>query len=487
MMQPIKVLREATRAVPAVRYALGVAGIAAVVAIVAAFRLDFKVAVFGTLVTFGFMVALVIFAKLTTVAPKHFLKPVLVMMWAFLVLVLASASLLFSAVFFQWPPAFHQWLFKDKETRVLHSAEIRPEAIKAARMQLETGDYAGAWRQMEEALQASPNDPEGLRLQAQIAMDWLRNIRVRGGQQTFSEIVDRVLPSLFKAANSAQGVWAADLHAHIGWGYFLKQRDATSESDVVADHFKQALELDSQNVFAHAMWGFWILWQRGKLEEANPHFEAALKSGREKPYVRNLHLSALLNTRSKEHALELVRRANDMRQNSEAIEQDQRERIVSRVYLEHWQDILDDVSSSKPILPPSEYLATLNWLGAGSDKFVVFRGFFTARLTEVTGDYAKALGLYRSLKLSKGPYYDTLEREIERGIARCDRPGAMKVPAMLRDLKDPSADVRLTAIALSGRPQLSSPGIGAGPRRIPERHRCSCANERCSSAGPAPQ
>src|SRR5262249_46043980 len=154
-----------------------------------AFRLDFTVAVFGAIVTFGFMVALVIFAKLTTVAPKHFLKPVLVMMWAFLVLVLASASLLFSAVFFQWPPAFHQWLFKDKGTRAIPATAIRPDLIKAARMQLETGDYAGAWRQMEEALKASPNDPAGLHLQAEIAMNWLRNISVRGEQETFSGIV----------------------------------------------------------------------------------------------------------------------------------------------------------------------------------------------------------------------------------------------------------------------------------------------------------
>src|SRR4051812_49204089 len=84
--QPYRILREAIRAVPAVKYALGVAGIVAAVAIVAAFGLDLRIAAFGTIITFVLMVVLVVFAKFSTTAPRHFLVPILVMMWSFLIL-----------------------------------------------------------------------------------------------------------------------------------------------------------------------------------------------------------------------------------------------------------------------------------------------------------------------------------------------------------------------------------------------------------------
>src|ERR1043166_1262904 len=86
---PMKILREAIRAVPAVKYALGVAGIIAVVAIVKSFGIGPQFAVFGAIITLVLMVALVVFAKLTTTAPRHFKLPVLVLMWSFLGLTIA--------------------------------------------------------------------------------------------------------------------------------------------------------------------------------------------------------------------------------------------------------------------------------------------------------------------------------------------------------------------------------------------------------------
>src|SRR5262247_595200 len=98
-MNPFNVFKAAVRAVPQVKYALGVAGIVAVVAIVQAFRLDAKVAIFGSIIIFIGMAALLVFARATKTAPRHFLRPVLFLTWASLVLVVASAFLLFSAVF----------------------------------------------------------------------------------------------------------------------------------------------------------------------------------------------------------------------------------------------------------------------------------------------------------------------------------------------------------------------------------------------------
>src|SRR5262252_6653820 len=100
---PYRILQEAIRAVPAVKYALGVAGIVSAIAVVMAFGVDLRIAAWGVVVTLVLMVTLVIFAKMTTIAPRYFLIPVMVLTWSFLVLTIATAFLMFSSVFFKYP------------------------------------------------------------------------------------------------------------------------------------------------------------------------------------------------------------------------------------------------------------------------------------------------------------------------------------------------------------------------------------------------
>ena len=107
---PATILRDAIKAVPAVKYALGVAGIVSAVALISAFGLDLRIAGFATIIMILLMVLLVIFAKLTTTASHHFLRPVLILMWCALVLTLGSATLLFTSVFFRWPVPLQHWL-----------------------------------------------------------------------------------------------------------------------------------------------------------------------------------------------------------------------------------------------------------------------------------------------------------------------------------------------------------------------------------------
>lgn len=54
----LSILKEAIKAVPAVRFALGVAGIAAAVAIVYGLISDLRVAVLGPILMFGLMIVL---------------------------------------------------------------------------------------------------------------------------------------------------------------------------------------------------------------------------------------------------------------------------------------------------------------------------------------------------------------------------------------------------------------------------------------------
>jgi amino acid transporter len=102
-MEPWTVLKEAITAVPAVSYALGVLGIISAIAIVRIFRIDYRVAVYGTVIMFVLMVALLVFAALTKVNSPQVRVAALVMMWSFLALIILSAALLFLSAFFNYP------------------------------------------------------------------------------------------------------------------------------------------------------------------------------------------------------------------------------------------------------------------------------------------------------------------------------------------------------------------------------------------------
>jgi len=103
-LTPVGVLRSAITAVPSVRYALGVGGLAAVVAIVlVGWKLEAQSAIFGTLIVLIFMVSLVIFSALAGLGAGA-LKPLaLVLAWSFLVLAVGVAVLFVACAFFDEP------------------------------------------------------------------------------------------------------------------------------------------------------------------------------------------------------------------------------------------------------------------------------------------------------------------------------------------------------------------------------------------------
>src|SRR5580658_6581886 len=86
---PLIILKSAIKAVPAVKYALGIGGIVAVVAIVKSFGLGFKVAAFGTIVMIVLMSILLLFATAAGQKSSHPQVPALVFTWFCLMLFMA--------------------------------------------------------------------------------------------------------------------------------------------------------------------------------------------------------------------------------------------------------------------------------------------------------------------------------------------------------------------------------------------------------------
>ena len=149
------------------------------------------------------------------------------------------------------------------------------------------------------------------------------------------------------------------------------------------------------------MWGHWILWERGELNNALAHFSAALRSGRARPFVRHLHLYSLYNSDGVDTHRELFRVANEMRQNQESITRGDRSRAFDESIefrLDHQSELLQILN----VVPRSETEATYDWLSQGyqvqDDTFKSLRReFIVALLVEIEGKNSEAMSRYQSL------------------------------------------------------------------------------------------
>ena len=104
------ILKRAITAVPAVKYALGIAGIAAALAIIKTFLTEPRVALFGTIIMIILMVILFVFAKLAAVAKKEIRHAIIVLVWFSLLIFIATSIFLFTSVFLNWPKNLGSWV-----------------------------------------------------------------------------------------------------------------------------------------------------------------------------------------------------------------------------------------------------------------------------------------------------------------------------------------------------------------------------------------
>jgi hypothetical protein len=222
-------------------------------------------------------------------------------------------------------------------------------------------DYAAAWQTLERAAKVDSGSPRVQKAQEDLAMAWLENIRVEGDQR-FSDITEKVDPVLTRGITAAKTPSRrADLMAHLGWSYFLRSREGAGGLDPAAS-YADATRNDPHNPYAEAMWGHWILWNNGDaIAEAERHFSNALASNRERPFVREMQLSALLNRHDDATEEEVVRVADDIRKEGGSISSDLRRRIFSMYY---GKLIPADRKTSDFVraVAPAEHVATFRWL-----------------------------------------------------------------------------------------------------------------------------
>jgi tetratricopeptide (TPR) repeat protein len=292
------------------------------------------------------------------------------------------------------------------------------ELMATGKLQREARDYRSAWLSLGKAAELRPKEPGIRTAREDLAMTWLDDIRGSSGQAPFSAIVDTLVPVLSRGAVAAEGPRKADLLAHLGWADFLRWRDGQRGLEPT-ERYRQALAADSQNVYAHAMLGHWMLWNGGKLEDANRHFVSALRSGRERPYVRHLELAALTNMRGAGD-LEMLRVANEMRKADEPMDPDGRNRIwdayYSRIASSSAEDSIDQLLAAAPA---AEQVVTYRWVfektGYVESKGALYE-YLLARLQDGAGQREPALATYRSVrsKLPAGQFRGRVDSAIVR-------------------------------------------------------------------------
>ena len=124
-----KILQDAIRAVPSVKYALGIVGISAAVAMVILFftgiSINYKLGLLGIVTMLGLMTCLLIFSALSKVRQKLLAAPGLVIIWGFIIFLIASVSLCFTSFFFQWPKPLSDYFTRQTARFTYANAEVK--------------------------------------------------------------------------------------------------------------------------------------------------------------------------------------------------------------------------------------------------------------------------------------------------------------------------------------------------------------------------
>ncbi len=311
--------------------------------------------------------------------------------------------------------------------KLFYSWRNKQEAINqlvlVGNKQREDLDYASAWESYERVLELDPGNKKALKEQFELAMTWLRDIRVFG-EQTLTEVADKLLPVLYRGTVSKTGYKQASVYAHIAWANYLRYKDSMISKKTIEQSFSKAFQIDPENVYTNAMYAFWVHYldytrsgaSKG-FKDIKKYFDTALQTGEEREFVRRLQLFWLYESNDKGRGKELIKVINDLRKDSVPVNNYQNILVSGMqkvIYME--EELLEMVTA----LPSEEVISSLEYLaGKGEDiskREFQFIEYAIAYTKEIHGDIAGAKFIYEKLKDSD--YISGLTYKIENALER---------------------------------------------------------------------
>ena len=317
------------------------------------------------------------------------------------------------------------WWVNHHRQQAQRKAELRLADLQSA-----GGDYAASLQTSGEVLKADPLDRAALDAQVNAAMLWAENFSVsvpEGGNATevAAPALDQIFTVLQSGFSRSTGARAADIEAHLGWAHWLNRRIAAREFGSAAEqNLRAALALDPQNVYANAMLAGWMLQTGGNVSEAAQHFAVALASGKARTFVRRMQIGGYLSSAGPGARVELMRAADDMRKNSEALDGDSRARILTSCCYPPFMDHAQVVAALSAVSPDDAW-STFLWLDADSNASgdEIRRSFIQATLLEIAGKRQESLTEFRQLQQQLARQPGSLRDAVDAAVARLAKAG----------------------------------------------------------------
>ena len=308
------------------------------------------------------------------------------------------------------------------------------ELLNTAQTQINQAEYEPAFRTYEAALKLAPGNRTALDRQVDAAMLWLQNFHVviEEGQKA-EDLAGPPLAQIMSvldaglARSGSHGERAADIVAHLGWAHWLNQHIAEKEFGPAAEQdFHRALGIDPANVYANAMLGNWLLQTHGSLDQVLQHFDVALKTNKQRVLVREMELGGMIYNDDPGVRSELIRVADQMRANSEPMNDFYKQRILSNYSPINSREELTETLSA---VPPNNAWATFIWLddehpAADEQKQQrIQREFIHASILEIAGKSSDALALFKTLdgELKRQGYNGRISEHVALAIQRLSR------------------------------------------------------------------
>ena len=289
----------------------------------------------------------------------------------------------------------------------------RPEDLRNAEALAATAEAQRRRNQYDEALatlakarELAPSLAAVREAQEDVAMEWIRNVRVENDKTTFGEAIKPALAVVDAALPSAMGPRRADLLAHQGWATFLLWRDGDRRLNP-GDTYREALSIDPGNPYANAMLAHWRLFQdHDDLGTAVRLFDTAVRAGRALDAVRTLQWAAYSNASNPAADAERVRLADAMRRAGERVNMRQAQALWGPYYFSTPVSREQERESLLSAVAPDDHISTLHWAldeyAAKDESRLWTIRYYTALLNAKAGRSSEAMTELQALNKEMG-------------------------------------------------------------------------------------